>query len=64
LAQVRAPNEQPAPEAEWMAPQFSKNSLWWNLNQANGLVENNGHAPNKPAVKPAKVAPRVVAAGG
>jgi nucleoside-diphosphate-sugar epimerase len=64
LAQVRAPNEQPAPEAEWMAPQFSKNSLWWNLNQANGLVENNGHAPNKPAVKPAKTAPRVVAAGG
>jgi nucleoside-diphosphate-sugar epimerase len=63
LAQVRAPNEQPAPEAEWMAPQFSKNSLWWNLNQANGLVENNGHA-NKPAVKPAKTAPRVVAAGG
>jgi len=62
LAQVRQPNEQPAPEAEWMAPQFSKNSLWWNLNQANGRVEANGHA--KPAAKPAKTASHAAAGRG
>ena len=63
LAQVRKPNEQPAPEAEWMAPQFSRNSLWWNLNHANGRAEANGHS-SKPAAKPAKTASHVAAAGG
>jgi nucleoside-diphosphate-sugar epimerase len=62
LAQVRQPNEQPPPEAEWMAPQFSKNSLWWNLNHANGRVEANGHA--KPAAKPAKTVSHAAAASG
>jgi hypothetical protein len=59
LAQVRKPNEQPAPEAEWMAPRFSKNSLWWSLNHTNGLAAANGHA-----IKPAKTASHVAAAGG
>jgi nucleoside-diphosphate-sugar epimerase len=63
LAQVRRPNEQPAPEAEWMAPQFSKNSLWWNLNQTNGLAEANGNG-HKPSTKPAKTATHAAAAGG
>lgn len=62
LAQVRKPNEQPAPEAEWMAPQFSKNSLWWNLNHANGASTANGHSA-KPAAKPAKTTSQVAAAG-
>jgi nucleoside-diphosphate-sugar epimerase len=57
LAQVRKPDEQPPPEAEWMAPQFSKNSLWWNLNKVNGYSI-------KPTAKPAKSTSQVAAAGG
>jgi nucleoside-diphosphate-sugar epimerase len=64
LAQVRRPGQQPPPEAEWMAPRFSKNSLWWSMNQNNGQAaaangSSNGHA-SAPAPKPAV---RVAAAG-
>ena len=40
-----------------MAPQFSKNSLWWNLNKVNGYSI-------KPTAKPAKSTSQVAAAGG
>jgi nucleoside-diphosphate-sugar epimerase len=60
LAQTKQAKEPFAAEAELMAPQFSKNSLWWNLNHTNGLSAANGNSA-KVAPKPA---PRVAAAGG
>jgi nucleoside-diphosphate-sugar epimerase len=60
LAQLRQSKETFAAHAELMAPRFSKNSLWWNLNHANGLAAANGNSA-KVAPKPA---PRVAAAGG
>ena len=58
LAQVKQSKEPVAADAELMAPQFSRNSLWWNLNHTN--AETNGNSA-KAAPKPA---PRIAAAGG
>jgi nucleoside-diphosphate-sugar epimerase len=60
LAQVKQAGQPVAPGTDLMAPQFSKNSLWWSLNNTNGHAGSNGDAA-KAAVK---AVPRVVAAGG
>jgi hypothetical protein len=55
LAQVRRPQEQPAPFAGLTAPKFSRNSLWWSMNGTNSqapatngihvAAANGSHAP-------------------
>lgn len=53
VAQLKQIKQRPELDGDLMAPRFSKNSLWWNMNQSNGH-----------AAEPDKVVPRVAAASG
>jgi hypothetical protein len=69
LSHVRQPATQLSPEAELMAPRFSKKSLWWHINQTNSRNgaanghSNNGAANGHSSAAASKPASRVAAAG-